>query len=81
MIAVFFIGRLAERKMNSRRQSRIVIAKRDITNVLDLIKKDITSAGSTLDKSAEKEAGQAKYLLEKAGKNIDKMGRYLVEGV
>jgi len=81
LIGGFFLGWLSQRAAHTKREGRTKIANRDISNVLNLIKKDIDAAASSLGKQEDKGASQAKYLLDKAGKNIDKMGRYLVEGV
>ncbi len=81
VIGAFVAGRIAERKLSRRRRGRTVIATRDMMNVFNVVKKDVDSAAAAVEKSKTASPPEIKYHLEKIKKDIDKMAKYLVQGV
>ncbi len=81
VIGGFVAGRIAERKLSRRRRGRTIIATRDMMNVFNLVKKDVDAATNAVDKSKTASPPEVKYHLEKIKKDIDKMAKYLVQGV
>lgn len=81
VIGAFAAGRIAERKLGRRRMGRTIIATRDIMNVFNVVKKDVDAASAAVEKSKTAPPPEIKYHLEKIKKDVDKMAKYLVQGV
>lgn len=77
LVGGFAAGWFVNLRTGEQRKRKIVIAKRDIVNVFNLIKKDIATALAVKDDKPH----EVRHHLEKAEKDIEKMEKYLVEGV
>lgn len=77
----FFAGRYYDRRMSGRRSLRIALVNRDIMNMLELIKRDISKASDSSDAVGNKVGKEIHFLLSKATENIDKMNRYVTESI
>jgi len=77
LLGGFAAGWFLNRQAGEQRKRKIVIAKRDIVNVFNLIKKDIATAMAVKDGKPH----EIMHHLEKATKDMEKMEKYIVEGV
>ena len=81
LIGGFVAGWFSQRSAKEQRQRNIIIAKRDITNVFNILKNDLAAAITAEDKAVEGKVHETKYHLNKVKKDMEKMEKYVVEVV
>lgn len=84
LIAGILADRFCSEALKWQRARKIIIAQRDVINVLELLKKDIAGAlsGYYKDKELNKtETSDIEFLLKRANERIEKMKEYLVENI
>lgn len=83
LLAGFAIGWNTSRLAKIQRGRKIFISQRDTAAICGLVKKDVDMALKNYSdqKIDEREAGEMEFLLKRAKENIEKMGKYLIEGI